>query len=99
MNQAVRRLERVELPPNRHREVLETAARMICEKGYEGASIQRIAHACGLTKAGLYYHIGSKRQLLVEIMHYGMDIFEEQVLSQVESITDLVSTLQIPTGQ
>jgi hypothetical protein len=29
-----------------------TAARLICEKGYEGASIQDIAEATGLTKAG-----------------------------------------------
>ncbi len=94
MSQAVRRRGRVELPPNRHREILEIAARMICEKGYEGASIQQIAHACGLTKAGLYYHIGSKQHLLVEIMHYGMDIFEERVLSQVEPITDPLERLR-----
>ena len=30
---------------SRHREILETAARVICEKGYEGASIQDIAEA------------------------------------------------------
>ena len=48
--------------------------------------MQQIARACGLTKAGLYHHIQSKEHLLVEIMHYGMDIFEERVLSQVEEI-------------
>ena len=51
----------------RHRAILETAARVICEKGYEGASIQDIAEACGLTKAGLYHHIRSKEHLLLEI--------------------------------
>ncbi len=94
MSQAVRTRGGVELPPNRYREILEIAARMICEKGYEGASIQQIAHACGLTKAGLYHHIGSKQHLLVEIMHYGMDIFEERVLSQVEPITDPLERLR-----
>ena len=67
---------------------------MICEKGYEGASIQQIADACGLTKAGLYHHIRSKEHLLVEIMHYGMDIFEEQVLSQVEHMPDPLERLR-----
>ena len=94
MSQAVRRRGREELPLDRHREILEIAARMICEKGYEGASIQQIADACGLTKAGLYYHIQSKEHLLVEIMHYGMDIFEERVLSQVEPIADPLERLR-----
>jgi AcrR family transcriptional regulator len=79
---------------NRHRAILETAARVICERGYEGASIHDIAAACGLTKAGLYHHIRSKEHLLLEIMNYGMDVFEEQVLSQVLSIADPLERLR-----
>jgi AcrR family transcriptional regulator len=78
----------------RHHAILETAARVICEKGYEGASIQDIAEACGLTKAGLYHHIRSKEHLLLEIMNYGMDVFEEQVLSQVLPIPDPLERLK-----
>lgn len=78
----------------RHRTVLETAARLICEKGYEAASVQDIADACGLTKAGLYYYIRSKEELLLEIMSYGMDIFEERVLLQVLNISDPVERLK-----
>ena len=79
---------------SRHREILETAARVICEKGYEGASIQDIAEACGLTKAGLYHHIRSKEHLLLEIQNYGMDVFEEQVLNQVLPIPDPLERLK-----
>lgn len=78
----------------RHRAILEAAARLICARGYEGTSIQEIADACGLTKAGLYHHIQNKEHLLLEIMNYGMDLFEEQVLSQVESIEDPVERLR-----
>jgi len=56
--------------------------------------MQQIAHACGLTKAGLYHHVQSKEHLLVEIMHYGMDIFEDLVLSQVEPIADPLERLR-----
>lgn len=79
---------------DRHREILETAARLICEKGYEGASIQDIAGACGLTKAGLYHHIRSKEHLLLEIQNYGMDVFDEQVLLPVMSIADPLERLR-----
>lgn len=94
MSQAVELARGTELPRNRSRQILEIAAHTICEKGYEGASIQDIADACGLTKAGLYHHIRSKEHLLVEIMHYGMDLFEEQVLSQVEPIMDPLERLR-----
>lgn len=50
--------------------------------------MQDIAEAVGLTKAGLYHHIGSKDRLLFEIMNYGMDILQENVLDKVESIRD-----------
>jgi len=74
--------------------VLETAARLICEKGYEAASVQDIADACGLTKAGLYYYIRSKEDRLLEIQNYGMDIFEERVLLPVLNIADPVERLK-----
>lgn len=78
----------------KHRTVLETAARVICEKGFGTASVQDIADACGLTKAGLYYYIRSKEELLLDIMSYGMDVFEERVLLQVLSIADPVERLK-----
>jgi AcrR family transcriptional regulator len=78
----------------RYRAILEVAARVICEKGYNGTSIQEIAEACELTKAGLYHHIQSKENLLSAIMDYGMDLFEEQVLSQVSGIPDPVERLK-----
>jgi len=85
---------RTESAKDRHRKILETAARLICEKGYEGTSIQDIADACQLTKAGLYHHIRSKEHLLLEIQNYGMDVFEEQVLSQVVAVADPVERLR-----
>lgn len=86
---------RLETAKSRHRRVLETAAVLICEHGYDKASMQQIADACGLTKAGLYHYIRSKEHLLSEIMNYGMDTFEEQVLSQVLPIADPLERLEM----
>jgi AcrR family transcriptional regulator len=77
----------------RYRTILETAARLIRERGYEGTSMQEIAAACRLTKAGLYHHIQNKEQLLFAIMNYGMDLFEGQVLEKVKDIADPVERL------
>ncbi|SEM76005.1 transcriptional regulator, TetR family [Stigmatella aurantiaca] len=78
----------------RYRFILETAARLICERSYEGTSMQEIAAACRMTKAGLYHHIQNKEQLLFAIMNYGMDLFEEQVLAKVRDIADPVERLR-----
>ncbi|RKI57018.1 TetR/AcrR family transcriptional regulator [Corallococcus sp. AB049A] len=78
----------------RYRAILETAARLICERGYEGTSMQEIAAACRMTKAGLYHHIQNKEQLLFAIMNYGMDVFEEQVLAPVQDVADPVERLR-----
>ena len=78
----------------RYRAILETAARIICAKGYEGTSMQEIADACKLTKAGLYHHIKNKEHLLIEIMSYGLDVFEEHVLANVRDIADPVERLK-----
>ncbi len=78
----------------RYRDILETAARLICEHGYEGTSMQQIAAACRMTKAGLYHHIQNKEQLLFAIMSYGMDLFEQQVLEKVKGIEDPVERLR-----
>ncbi len=76
------------------RQILQRAARLIFEKGYEGTSMQDIADACGLTKAGLYHHVTTKEALLVAIMEYGMDLFEEVVLARVEHISDPLERLR-----
>jgi AcrR family transcriptional regulator len=79
---------------HRYQAILESAARVICARGYDGASMQEIAEACGMTKAGLYHHIETKEKLLLAIMNYGMDLFEEQVIAKVIDIADPVERLK-----
>src|ERR1051325_10070570 len=74
--------------PNRPAQLFGTGARIVCEKGFDKGSTGDISAATGLTKAGLYHHIRSKEQLLYEIMSYGMDLFEQNVLNRVMAIED-----------
>ena len=74
--------------PNRLAEIYRAAARIICEKGFDGTSMNDIAEAVGLTKAGLYHHISGKRDLLFRIMTYGMDALDEEVIAPARAIGD-----------
>jgi AcrR family transcriptional regulator len=78
----------------RFRNILERAARLIFQNGFEATSMQQIADASGLTKAGLYHHVKTKEAILVAIMHYGMDLFEEHVLTPVSAIADPLERLR-----
>jgi TetR/AcrR family transcriptional regulator, cholesterol catabolism regulator len=53
---------------DRRAQIIEVAARLFAEKGYQGTSIQEIAAAVGMLKGSLYYHIQSKEDLLLAII-------------------------------
>ena len=48
--------------------ILRAAAAIFREKGFNGASMQELAAAVGLTKSTLYHHFPSKQALLREIL-------------------------------
>jgi TetR/AcrR family transcriptional regulator, cholesterol catabolism regulator len=52
----------------RRRQVLDAAAKVFRNKGYEAASIRDIAEELGILKGSLYYYIKSKDDLLFEIL-------------------------------
>jgi AcrR family transcriptional regulator len=81
-------MARSPLAKEKLREICRIAARVFYAKSYDGASMQDIAEAVGLTKAGLYHHVGSKDRLLYEIQNYGMDILDETVLAPIKNIAD-----------
>lgn len=51
----------------RRQEIIDQAASLIAERGYPATSIAEIGRMVGLGKGPLYYYIGSKEKLLVEI--------------------------------
>lgn len=55
-------------PQQRRQEILDAAARIFDEKGYEATSIQDVADAVGILKGSLYYYIDSKEDLLFGII-------------------------------
>lgn len=53
---------------DRKAEIIEAAANIFMEKGYEAASIQDVADAVDILKGSLYYYINSKEDLLYEVI-------------------------------
>ena len=73
---------------SRAAEIYRTAAKIILEKGYDATSVSDIADALGITKAGLYHYIKGKTELLFEIMKFGLEALDEEVLTPAREIED-----------
>lgn len=65
-----------------------TAANLFYEKGFDATSVNDVAEALNLTKAGLYHYINSKEDLLFGIMSWGMDRLENEVIDPAKNVAD-----------
>jgi AcrR family transcriptional regulator len=82
--------------PNNERlaEIYRTAAQIILRKGYDATSVNDIANALGMTKAGLYHYINGKKELLFDIMNFGLGELAEEVATPAKAIRDPAARLR-----
>jgi AcrR family transcriptional regulator len=69
----------------RRQKIIDTAATLFARHGYAATSINELGRAVGLAKGALYYYIGSKENLLIEIQSRVMD----PLLSRARQISGL----------
>ena len=62
----------------RRAELTSAAARLFSERGYHGTSMQHLGDALGIQRGSLYAHIGSKEDLLFDVVDEGADRFLER---------------------
>src|SRR5580692_5647629 len=79
---------------DRAEHIYRVAAQIMCQKGYEATSMNDIADAVGLTKAGVYHYIRGKETLLFEIMSYAMDMVDLDVAAPAREIADAEQRLR-----
>jgi AcrR family transcriptional regulator len=49
--------------------ILDAALRAFAANGYDGAAMDEIAEAAGISKAVVYDHVASKRELYIQLLH------------------------------
>ena len=59
--------------------ILDVAAELFVEQGYDGTSLREIAERLGVTKAALYYHFSSKDQILRALLAPGNEVIAELI--------------------
>ncbi len=68
-------------------EIVETAARVFREKGYDAGSLDDVAGALGLRKGSLYYYVRSKAELLYLVFNRAISRSLDR-LDECEQIED-----------
>jgi AcrR family transcriptional regulator len=69
-------------------DIYTKAAEIFHEQGFDATSMSNIAAAVELTKAGLYYYIESKEDLLYAIINMAMEWLEHKVIEPSRPLAD-----------
>ena len=75
-------------------DIYQTAAQIFFTKGYNSTSLNDIADTLNITKAGLYYYVESKQDLLYRIINLGLDSVQTKVLEPAREIVDAEQRLR-----
>lgn len=82
-------------PERTRARLIECAFREIRERGFEGASLDRILADTGVTKGALYHHFGSKAELLHAVIDEAIaGMIEERWLAALARSEDPISELR-----
>ena len=64
---------------DKRRAILDRSAALFSEYGYDRASMNRIAEACGVSKANLYHYYKDKDQLLFDVIRVHLEDLNQVV--------------------
>jgi AcrR family transcriptional regulator len=67
--------------------VLQHAAHIFCQKGYEGASMRDLSRAAGMSLAGLYHYFESKEELLYLIQKHTFTTIIERLRQRLADVS------------
>ena len=69
---------------DKRKAILDRSAELFSEYGYDRASMNRIAEACGVSKANLYHYYKDKDELLFDVIRFHL----QDLLEVVEAARD-----------
>ncbi|MCU1336746.1 MAG: Transcriptional regulator, TetR family [Bryobacterales bacterium] len=76
------------------KKIVEAAAAIFNQRGYEGSSLNDLMEATGLKKGGIYRHFSSKEELAAEAFDYTWDASRKARLLHVDEKTNGIEKLK-----
>ena len=66
--------------PSRRPELIQAAIAVFARQGYAESSVEDVAEEAGVVPTAIYYHFGTKEELLYQALKSAMDQFSEAIL-------------------
>lgn len=84
--------------------ILDAAARLMAERGYEATSISVLSKETGLPSSSIYWHFGSKEGVLAAVMERGTQRFFQADTQpdwgdEIEDPSEAIEAMVISTGR
>ena len=79
--------------------ILDAAAALFRDQGYAAVSLRAIAGAAGMQSGSMYYHFGSKEEIVTEVLNMGIERVHDQVSTTIATLpVDADAATLIRTG-
>ena len=73
-------------PEQRRSQILEAAARVFSERGYDNTSTGQIAEAAGVTRGLVHHYFGGKRELYLAVVEAGAELFPAALSTETRGL-------------
>lgn len=84
-----------EAPGNRKEKILKAALLCFIKNGYYKTSIDDIALKGKISKGGIYYHFKSKDELFLELFHFKLNKYIDQLRTYIQEEKDPAKRIRI----
>ncbi|MGK5090908.1 TetR/AcrR family transcriptional regulator [Deltaproteobacteria bacterium TL4] len=74
--------------------VLNAAAKLFRHKGYAETTLREIAKECNLKAGSIYYHFGSKDEILEKVLEYGISQVWTEVQTAIQALPDKATSYE-----
>lgn len=75
------------LKEEKQKTIINAAMDEFAKKGYQHASTNEIVRKAGISKGSLFHYFGSKQVLAEFLIHYSLNLFEENIVGHLEHMT------------
>ncbi|WP_048884256.1 TetR/AcrR family transcriptional regulator [Aurantiacibacter atlanticus] len=80
--------------PVRREDIVDAAAKLFSEGGYDGTSVRTIAGEVGLSVASIFHHVASKEELLEAVIQRGIELGMADIDAALEGKTTPLGRLR-----
>lgn len=80
---------------SRKEDIFQAAVKCFNTRGYYETSMDSIAEQAGISKGGIYYHFTSKKELFLELFHYRVSRYFDQIKEIIKQIDEPEERLRL----